>query len=88
MTSSLTALREAEKSLEPFATFIDGADFIPDDSPISQGSPMARRQVIARDFRRARSALAIVRAAIEEESRRETNAREAGQGQLFSERKP
>jgi hypothetical protein len=50
------ALAEA---LKPFSDWAMGEfDLLPDDTPITQGSRFARRQITAGDFKRARAALA------------------------------
>ena len=56
----LTAkLRTAEEALRPFAKFAEAGSFdrLPDDFPMTAGSPLARKQVTAGDFKRARAAL-------------------------------
>lgn len=47
------------KALQPFADFLDGnaAKRLPPDMPLTQGSPMARRQVTVADFMAARDTL-------------------------------
>ena len=46
-------LREA---LKPFADFAEGMDALDDEYPVTPGSLLARRQVTAGDFKRAREA--------------------------------
>lgn len=50
-------LAKALEALEPFAQFIEGADFMPDDHAITAGSRFARKQLTVGDCRRARATL-------------------------------
>ena len=58
--ASLRAERDAAvAALKPFADFIgDCGDQLPDDMPLTGGSPFARKQVTVADFRRAARAIA------------------------------
>jgi hypothetical protein len=48
------------EALEPFLRFIDGAKFLPDAAILTNGSPLARNQLRASDFRRLAAAVAEV----------------------------
>ncbi|MFN3314333.1 MAG: hypothetical protein ACK46Q_12820 [Hyphomonas sp.] len=52
-------LEELQAALKPFAEFARASSFdkLPDDTPMTQGSRFARRQVTAGDFKRALTAL-------------------------------
>lgn len=56
-------VKKLVEALEPFAVFAqsDSFDKLPDDTPMTQGSKFARRQVTASDFIAARAALAALK---------------------------
>ena len=56
---NIGAITELAAALRPFADFVAGpaADALPGKFPVSQGSPMARRQIMIGDCRRARDIL-------------------------------
>ena len=58
--ASIRAERDAAvTALKPFADFIgDCGDQLPDEMPLTGGSPFARKQVTVADFRRAARAIA------------------------------
>ena len=51
------ALLRMREALEPFAKFAEGMGRVPDHHAMTAGSPLARKQVTAGDFKRARSVL-------------------------------
>lgn len=52
-------LQQLEAALKPFVEYIDtrAADLLPDNHQMTEGSPLARRQINMADFRRAKRAL-------------------------------
>lgn len=55
LTAAQQALETAREGLEPFANFAPPR-YVPDNHPMTNGSPLAKRQVTAADFRRAAEA--------------------------------
>ena len=59
MTDVAGLVEKLAEALEPFAAFADLSGLVPDDHIITQGSPMARRQLTMGDCRKAAAALRV-----------------------------
>ena len=57
-------LAMAVVALRPFSDFIGDDNRLPDNMPLTNGSGMARKQVIAEQFRHARDTLAAIEKAV------------------------